>query len=131
MEMYYDGALVMPKNYAVVNEEEMTYVEGGGTFYIAVGSNSFVIHALSALGLGASKWAMTVALDAIGASIATSIELGTAGAGTLVAGAFILAWGGIVSTLVSAAVTYGIQSLKGKTFKIASGSWVPDYTFRI
>ena len=29
MEMYYDGALVMPKNYAVVDEEEMTYVEGG------------------------------------------------------------------------------------------------------
>lgn len=30
MEMCYDGALVMPKNYAVVNEEEMTYVDGGG-----------------------------------------------------------------------------------------------------
>ena len=29
MEMCYDGALVMPNNYAVVNEEEMTYVEGG------------------------------------------------------------------------------------------------------
>lgn len=29
MEMCYDGALVMPKNYAVVNEEEMTYVDGG------------------------------------------------------------------------------------------------------
>lgn len=30
MEMCYDGALVMPKNYAVVSEEEMTYVDGGG-----------------------------------------------------------------------------------------------------
>ena len=29
MEMCYDGALVMPKNFAVVNEEEMTYVDGG------------------------------------------------------------------------------------------------------
>ena len=29
MEMTYDGALVMPKNFAVVDEEEMTYVEGG------------------------------------------------------------------------------------------------------
>jgi len=29
MEMMYDGALVMPNNYAVVNEEEMTYVNGG------------------------------------------------------------------------------------------------------
>lgn len=29
MEMCYDGALVMPSNYAVMEEEEMTYVEGG------------------------------------------------------------------------------------------------------
>ncbi len=29
MEMCYDGALVMPASYAVMNEEEMTYVEGG------------------------------------------------------------------------------------------------------
>ena len=32
MEMCYDGALVMPSSYAVMNEEEMTYVEGG--YYI-------------------------------------------------------------------------------------------------
>lgn len=30
MEMCYDGALVMPSNYAVMSEDEMTYVEGGG-----------------------------------------------------------------------------------------------------
>lgn len=29
MEMCYEGALVMPSSYAVMNEEEMTYVEGG------------------------------------------------------------------------------------------------------
>lgn len=29
MEMCYDGALVMPSNYAVMNEDEMTYLEGG------------------------------------------------------------------------------------------------------
>ncbi len=29
MEMCYDGALVMPSNYVVMDEEEMTYVEGG------------------------------------------------------------------------------------------------------
>ena len=30
MEMCYDGTLVMPANYAVVSEDEMTYVDGGG-----------------------------------------------------------------------------------------------------
>ena len=29
MEMCYDGALVMPSSYAVMDAEEMTYVEGG------------------------------------------------------------------------------------------------------
>lgn len=31
MEMCYDGALVMPGSYAVMSEDEMTYVEGGGS----------------------------------------------------------------------------------------------------
>lgn len=30
--MCYDGALVMPSSYAVMDEEEMTYVEGGGIY---------------------------------------------------------------------------------------------------
>ena len=29
MEICYDGTLVMPSSYAVMDEEEMTYVEGG------------------------------------------------------------------------------------------------------
>ena len=29
MEMCYDGAMVLPSNYAVMDEEEMTYLEGG------------------------------------------------------------------------------------------------------
>lgn len=31
MDMCYNGVLVMPSNYAVMDEEEMTYVEGGVT----------------------------------------------------------------------------------------------------
>ncbi|MCR5518512.1 MAG: hypothetical protein K6F17_08085 [Lachnospiraceae bacterium] len=31
MEMCYDGALVMPREFAVMDEEEMTYTEGGKT----------------------------------------------------------------------------------------------------
>ena len=34
MEMCANGALVMPKSYAVMNEEEMTYVEGGAIPYV-------------------------------------------------------------------------------------------------
>jgi len=34
MEMCYDGALVMPSRYAVMDSDEMTYVEGGGSIVI-------------------------------------------------------------------------------------------------
>ncbi|MCI5919284.1 MAG: hypothetical protein MRZ75_08195 [Roseburia sp.] len=34
MDMCYEGALVMPSNYAVMDEEEMTYVEGGKVYKI-------------------------------------------------------------------------------------------------
>lgn len=34
MEMCYDGTLVMPANYAVVSEDEMTYVDGGAQVYL-------------------------------------------------------------------------------------------------
>ena len=37
MEMCYDGALVMPSSYAIMNEEEMMYVEGGIAVPTAVG----------------------------------------------------------------------------------------------
>lgn len=32
MDMTYDGALVMPSGSTLMNEEEMTYIEGGYTF---------------------------------------------------------------------------------------------------
>lgn len=35
MEMCYDGALVMPSSYALMNEDEMMYVEGGSLRSIA------------------------------------------------------------------------------------------------
>ena len=59
MEMCYDGALVMPNNYAVVNEEEMTYVEGGAyrssVTTLAAAKDFFgKIAGLYALGLGIS-----------------------------------------------------------------------------
>ena len=131
MEVCYKGILVMPENYVVMNEEEMTYVEAGGTFSVQIGSNSFVMTALAGISGTLTTAKVSAVLGGIGLTIAGAIELGTAGAGTLVAGAFILAWGGIVSTLAGIAVSYGINSLKGKTFAIASGDWCPNYTLKI
>lgn len=48
MEICYDGALVTPKNYAVVNKEEMEYVDGGE---ITLAAATAMIGGLIAAGL--------------------------------------------------------------------------------
>lgn len=51
MEMCYDGALVMPSNYAVMDEDEMMYVEGGSAKDWATGiACSLIANAICALG---------------------------------------------------------------------------------
>lgn len=129
--MNYDGTLVMPNNYVVMDNNEMEYLDGGGELWIEIGKNSFIIHALSAVGTTLTISAAKSILASLGIAIATSIELGTAGMGTLYAGAFLLAWGSIIPSLAGAAVTYGVQSLKGKKFKICSVSFLPDFTLKI
>lgn len=59
MEMCYDGALVMPSSYAVMNEEEMMYLEGGiklksAEVAKAIDIGITVILALSGVGSGVS-----------------------------------------------------------------------------
>lgn len=65
MEMCYDGALVMPSNYAVMSEDEMTYVEGGKV-YTASQCRNFVC----ALGFCSGSALMAVAF---GAAIAKKV----------------------------------------------------------
>ena len=132
MEMTYDGMSVMPSSYAVMDEEEMTYVEGGGTLTlgIKIGKNSFIVSMLAAVGSALTVAKATAILTAATASIITAIELGTAGAATLYAGALLLAVGKIIPTIAGAAVAYGVNSLKGKSFKKSvSCKYLPSITF--
>jgi len=79
MEMCYDGALVMPNNYAVVDEEEMTYVDGG--YYM---DNATCQEFVFALGLTAfsNVAAISVAIEAVG----------TAGLATIAGSIPVLGW---------------------------------------
>ena len=40
MDMCYDGALVLPSSYAIMDEEEMCYIEGGGTVKVIASSST-------------------------------------------------------------------------------------------
>lgn len=84
MEMTYDGMLVMPSSYAVMDEEEMTYAEGGGL------PRSIVATAIDGI----------LGMTAVGAVMAPLKYLGKTAAKALIkryAGAII----GALSTVVS------------------------------
>lgn len=68
--MCYDGALVMPKQFAAVTEDEMVYVEGGSAKDIATNILcSLVAAALWEAGRWAiSTGAIATALNAVGAA---------------------------------------------------------------
>ena len=63
MEMCYDGTLVMPANYAVVSEDEMTYVDGG--FYMTHEDCQIFVMALG-LTVSSNAPAIATAISAMG-----------------------------------------------------------------
>lgn len=75
MEMCYDGALVMPSSYAVMDQDEMTYVDGG--FYIPRKTVDFVVHSVMALvggGIAKKFWSagsIKAGFIAVGRSLRT------------------------------------------------------------
>lgn len=72
MEMCYDGALVMPSSYAVMSEEEMTYVEGG--FFNIFGGKGYV-----------KTWWIAAAIDAAFAVLGFGISaIGTVVTNTMI-----------------------------------------------
>lgn len=108
MEMYYDGALVMPKNYAVVDEEEMEYVDGG--FYLSSDNcatiATYVYAAGWGIGAGLAIAALAKKLEAVGSGIVSFLR----GLGTSVGGVI----GAVVGTIVGVlTVTNAVSFLVG------------------
>ena len=63
MEMTYGGALVLPSSYAMMDEEEMMYLEGGGVPNGVVEVGIYAVFALVGIGTG---WAAVQTLRAAG-----------------------------------------------------------------
>ncbi|MCR5608192.1 MAG: hypothetical protein K6G26_03935 [Lachnospiraceae bacterium] len=125
------NTIILPQNYVALCEEEMEYTNGGGTFSIKIKSNSFIIGALAAVGSSLTISAAKGVILAAGVSIATAIELGTAGTGTMLAGLFVYYLGNVATVIAGFAVAYGINSLKGKKFEVVSGKAIPNATVSI
>lgn len=92
MEMCYNGALVMPSNYAIVNDNEMEYVDGG--FYISYNTIRAVV--------------LTACINPIGATLVGIACYKLAGyitAKAAILGAKIGALGGPLVSAISGAVS--------------------------
>lgn len=133
MEMCYDGALVMPSNYAVMDEEEMTYVEGGGTFSLTL-KKSTICWAVGAIVGGVTRVAVEKLLQGMMTGIAVAIELGTAGWGTLLAG-LVLLYSSNAAALWAWQIT---KDLAGKIYKggdikitIVKGWLIPNFNWKV
>lgn len=108
MEMCYDGALIMPRNYAVMSEDEMIYVDGGIKASVKWWGIQIKFTGRDAEGLA---WALATGS---GASWLVA-ELHTP---TVIGG---LAWGTVAASLALAAGAVGginwLKKGKGFTYK--------------
>lgn len=117
MELCYDGALVMPSNYAVMSEEEMTYVEGGNGWYnsqaFVAGAIDTILYLVPVIAAANSACkagkALNVALKAVGATKQALIN----GAVTLLKKIGFNVSKSVVSTAVGAIWTFAGLSIGG------------------
>lgn len=113
MEMCYDGALVMPSSYAVMDEEEMTYVEGGASKFV---SKSNCIDGLAGIGISSPYLALTGALCYTMAKMLIRKISKIAGlAATIVS--FVLTWA------VGQVVAFGVALARGAINKGVYIGW--------
>lgn len=118
MEMCYDGALFMPKNYAVMDREEMCYVGGGDTTknvsfnklaaWVAIGAG-LTAFATGVIGYVAAYFAIEAAsVNMLGAALTM---LG--GVLSAMGGGFALFEGGLTLTMSTTTRSY---KKSGKTY---------------
>ena len=101
MEMCYDGALVMPSNYALMSEDEMTYVEGGMKAWQKAAIIAGVVAAGVGLVVALSYGQIWIGAKIMQVAIGTYVrDLGAKAVATVVAGSL-----GVSVGICTAAVT--------------------------
>ena len=109
MEMCYEGALVMPSSYAVMNEEEMTYVEGGMTGKARTAEERICVASFVATSAYAvSKMTMAAFKGALSTACAPLVSFIAALGGCALMAAATYEWtlAGIASTYATNKVNY-------------------------
>ena len=123
MDMCYDGALVMPGSFAVMCEDEMTYVEGGKTFIINRAKiNKAAKKVWSTIGgVSTIAWLANKSAAQIGwkiAGVATKFARALASVGGFAGFALQAVSLAIAGVIVASAITLGIVYATNSTLKI-------------
>ena len=96
MDVCYDGALVLPRNYVPVSEEEMDYIDGGASFWQKAGIIAAVVVGGIALTAAIIYGQFLLAARIMGITIKSyAKKLGAKGVATIIAGATGLGVAGI------------------------------------
>lgn len=103
MDMCYDGALVMPSSFAMMDEEEMMYLDGCASGWVSFKSVSAAYNShcvagsalhFGAVGLGVGYAAFSTILGAAKFNLLGALMGAAIGAaGGIVAGSIVWAWG--------------------------------------
>lgn len=127
MEMCYDGALVMPSNYVEMNEDEMTYTEGGAWYISNRGiKNVLAACALNPIGTTLISIGISKAVAALSAKWTLFLtKLGSVGGFIGAAAGFAL--GALTATSCAKTVIDALWQGKGIEFKF---TWRPVLSVR-
>lgn len=116
MEMCYDGTLVMPSSYAIMNEDEMAYVEGGSvTINI---TRALIIAAVGKIVISASK---SVAAKLIRAAVPRIAAYVISCVNPIVSAALVCLGGFFMAALIAATTVISYVAITGKSIKLKIG----------
>jgi hypothetical protein len=113
MDMCYDGTLVMPSSYAMMEEDEMMYVDGGASKFFTKGQ---CIDSLVAIGINSPQLAIAGALTFTLAKCLIRKVAAIGGLATAIV-TFVLSWA------ASQVVNFGLALARGAINKGATIGW--------
>ena len=100
MENCLCATIDMPISYSLMDTEEMTYVEGGGTVNVTIKAST-IRNTVGVLGGAVSGIAIQAALDGLAAALVTPIEIGSGGLATVAVATFLVMWNGVAAQIAT------------------------------
>lgn len=129
MEMTYDGALVMPSAFNLLNQEQKRDIDGGWTGYM---SNNTIAGLFSCLGY--AYWlspALTIKAGIAISSVIGAIKAGVTWIAAKIGSFFGIGYGTVVGAILGAAIsgwgatTIASALMYGKGVKLTVSAWPP------